>query len=238
MTDPLYKQIMQLLDTHIKQDLKPNQQLPSERELVNTFNVSRSTIRLALAALEQRGIIYRLHGKGTFVSPVFINQANLGNMYSFSNQMSREGLNPTTQNISLKVVVPEKQFAEQLNLSTGEKAYELIRLRLASNEPLLYSCTFLPEKLFPGLTMMDLNHDTLYGVMKSKYHQTGVLAFEDVQAVNLNQEEAKILKVDNNVSSLEINRKTINGGNIPIEFTQALARGDRFVYRSKQYNQF
>lgn len=238
MTDPLYKKVMKELEDHIKNDLKPNQKLPSERELVEMFKVSRSTIRLALSDLEQRGMIYRLHGKGTFVSPVFINQANLGNMYSFSNEMTIAGFRPATQNISLKILVPEKQFAEQLNLSTGEKAYELVRLRLANDEPLLYSRTYLPEKLFPRLTMNDLNHDSLYGVMKKKYHQISVLAFEDVQAVNLNANVAKVLHVENNASSLEINRKTINDKNIPIEFTQALARGDKFVYRSKQYNQF
>lgn len=126
----------------------------------------------------------------------------------------------------------------QLNLEKGERAYELIRLRLVDDEPLLYSRTYLPEKIFPDLVLADLNEDTLYGVMKKKYHQISVLAFEDVQAVNLDAHEAEHLKVTENAASLKINRKTINDKNIPVEFTQALARGDKFVYRSKQYNQF
>lgn len=238
MPHPLYKKIMLKLESNINSNLKPNQKLPSERKLVEMYGVSRSTIRLALNDLEHRGLIYRLHGKGTFVSPIFINQANLGNMYSFSNQMSTAGLNPETKNISLKLVVPKSAYTMQLNLSTGEKVYELVRLRLANDEPLLCSRTYLPEKLFPGLTLDDLNHDSLYGVMKKKYHQISVLAFEDVQAVNLTMNEARVLQVRSNAASLKINRKTINDKNIPIEFTQALARGDKFVYRSKQYNQF
>lgn len=86
--------------------------------------------------------------------------------------------------------------------------------------------------------MADLNQDTLYGVMKKKYHQTSVLAFEDVQAVNLDKKEAELLHVKEDAASLKIYRKTINDKNVPIEFTVALARGDKFIYRSKQYNQF
>lgn len=237
MGNSLYKKLMENLAQHIHDDYQPNQQLPSERELVDMFKVSRSTVRLALNELEERGLIYRLHGKGTFVAPVFINQPNLGNMYSFSNQMTTEGKKPSTKNISLKLKIPEDWIATQLNLAKGEQAYELIRLRSVDGEPLLYSRTYLPEKIFPDLVLADLNEDTLYGVLKKKYHQISVLAFEDVQAVNLNAQEADLLKVTEDAASLKINRKTINDKNIPIEFTQTLARGDKFVYRSKQYNQ-
>ena len=100
-------------------------------------------------------------------------------------------------------------------------------MRLADGEPLVYNRTYLPEKIWiKGLYMESWK----------KYHQISVLAFEDVQAVNLTKEEANLLHVKENTSSLKINRKAINDKNIPIEFTQALARGDKFVYRSKQYN--
>lgn len=71
--------------------------------------------------------------------------------------------------------------------------------------------------------------------MEKIYKQSSVLALEDIQAVNLSAEESKILHVKNNAASLKINRRLINENNIPIEFTKALARGDKFVYRSKQY---
>lgn len=237
MNSPLYKKLMNKLASHIKKDYQPNQQLPSERELVEMYKVSRSTVRLALNELEAKGLIYRLHGKGTFVAPIFIKQPDLGNMYSFSSQMVNEGKKIATKNISLELCKPEKQIALQLNLAPDEQAYELIRLRLADDKPLMYSHTYLPVKLFPDLTLDELNHSTLYATLKAKYHQISVLAFEDVQAVNLTKEEAKLLHVRANTASLKINRKAINDKNIPIEFTQALARGDKFVYRSKQYNE-
>lgn len=232
---PLYKNLMSSLIDKIK-TLNPNQKLPSERTFVSTLNVSRATVRKALRELEERGYVYRLHGKGTYVSSFFLDRPNLGDMYSFSNEMTIEGKRPRAKNISLKLVTPDKKILEQLNLLDDEKAYELTRVRFADDKPLLYSKSYLPEKIFPDLNIEELNNSTLYKLMKDKYNQLTVLAFEEVQAVNLNYDEAKKLQVESNSASLKINRKTINEKNIPIEFTQTLARGDTFIYRSKQYN--
>ncbi|BDR60046.1 GntR family transcriptional regulator [Lactobacillus xylocopicola] len=235
MPKPLYQQVIFDLEKQIRK-MKPNARLPSERQLLVKYGVSRNTIRLALQELEERGLIYRLHGKGTFVSSVFLNQPNIGGMYSFSEEVTRAGQKATTQNRSLELVVPSQHIMEQLNMAANERAYKLVRLRLANNEPRIYSTTYLPEKLFPDLKMADLQEETLYGVLKRKYNQISVMAFEDVQAVSLNKEESSYLDEKMGSSSLKIFRKTINDKNVPVEFTISLARGDKFIYRSRQYN--
>lgn len=48
--------------------LKPNDQLPSEHEIAEQFQMSRQTVRQALGELEREGWVYRVQGKGTFVS--------------------------------------------------------------------------------------------------------------------------------------------------------------------------
>ena len=63
MKKPLYQQVILDLEKKIKTEMKPNNRLPSERQLLKEYGVSRNTIRLALNNLEERGIIYRLHGK-------------------------------------------------------------------------------------------------------------------------------------------------------------------------------
>ena len=235
MGKPLYRQVIFDLEKQIK-NMKPNTKLPSERQLLVKYGVSRNTIRLALQDLEERGLIYRLHGKGTFVSSTFLNQPNIGGMYSFSEELKRTGQKASTKNQSLDLIIPDKNIAAQLNLKPTEKAYKLVRLRLANNEPRIFSTSFLPEKIFPELVIDDLKSKPLYTVMKEKYNQISVMAFEDVEAVCLNSEESKNLAEKVGAPSLKIFRKTINDKNVPVEFTISLARGDKFVYRSRQYN--
>lgn len=235
MEKPLYRQVILDLEKQIK-NMKPNAKLPSERQLLVKYGVSRNTVRLALQDLEERGLIYRLHGKGTFVSSTFLNQPNIGGMYSFSEELKRTGQKASTKNQSLDLIFPDKNIAAQLNLKPTEKAYKLVRLRLANNEPRIFSTSYLPEKIFPELVIDDLKSKPLYTVMKEKYNQISVMAFEDVEAVCLNSEESKNLAEKVGAPSLKIFRKTINDKNVPVEFTISLARGDKFVYRSRQYN--
>ena len=236
MATPLYKKIILDLENKIQNEMSPNEKLPSERQLLDQYHVSRNTIRLALRDLEVRGIVYRLHGKGTFVSTISVNETNLGNMYSFSNQVAIQGHKPSTQNRTFDLINPTKEVSEQLHLADNERVYKLVRVRLIDDEPRLYSETFLPESLFPDLIMSDLNNKQLYDVLKSKYNQIGVMAFEDIQAVNLGKEESDILKVKAGSPALKIYRRVINDHNITIEFTRAVARGDKFIYRTRQYN--
>lgn len=69
MNKPLYQLVMLDLQTKIREQFESNAKLPSERTLMDQYEVSRNTIRLALDDLEQRGLIYRLHGKGTSSRP-------------------------------------------------------------------------------------------------------------------------------------------------------------------------
>lgn len=66
---PMYKQIREyILDLIRENSWRPNDRIPSENELAEKFNVSRITIRGALSKLIEEGLIYRVQGKGSFIS--------------------------------------------------------------------------------------------------------------------------------------------------------------------------
>ena len=62
MKQPLYDQLVDILQNRIENELRPNDLLPSERELSKRYGLSRTTVRLALQELENLGLIYRRHG--------------------------------------------------------------------------------------------------------------------------------------------------------------------------------
>src|SRR6185437_15155597 len=69
MTGPLYRQIADHLRRLIESgELKGGMQVPTEDQLMAKFHASRNTVRGALRELTTRGLVYTLHGKGTFVS--------------------------------------------------------------------------------------------------------------------------------------------------------------------------
>ena len=69
MAGPLYRQIADQLRHLIESgELKGGMQIPTEDQLMMKFHTSRNTVRGALRELTTRGLVYTLHGKGTFVS--------------------------------------------------------------------------------------------------------------------------------------------------------------------------
>src|SRR5205807_1250315 len=91
---PLYYQLKEVLKQQIRAGhLAPHTAIPSEPELVMQYQVSRATVRQALAELVHEGLLYRQHGKGTFVSEPRIQQT-LGELISFTETMRRRGKQP------------------------------------------------------------------------------------------------------------------------------------------------
>ncbi|WP_258526890.1 GntR family transcriptional regulator, partial [Streptococcus suis] len=92
---PLYLQLVDELEVAIRERMAPNDKLFSERELTQVYGVSRITVRLALQELEKRGLVYKKHGKGTYVSEISDTAVDLSQAYSFTEQMKKIGKVPS-----------------------------------------------------------------------------------------------------------------------------------------------
>lgn len=67
---PIYEQIVQEIERYVALEiLKPEQQIPSIREMASTLGVNPNTVKKAYDILESRGVIVTLSTKGTFITP-------------------------------------------------------------------------------------------------------------------------------------------------------------------------
>lgn len=72
---PIYEQLVEKLkQLMVSNVLKPNEQLPSVRQLATQLTINPNTIQKAYRELENQGFIYSLPGKGSFVSPMNIEE--------------------------------------------------------------------------------------------------------------------------------------------------------------------
>ncbi len=226
---PLYYQLMDIiLETIGEGNLRENDQLPSERELCETYNVSRSTVRQAIQELEKEGYIYRIHGKGTFVSPEKFKQ-DLLKFYSFTEEMKRIGKIPSSTVLDFNIVECGEELAKKMKIHTGERIYVFTRLRLADDEPMMLETSHVPCKRFPGLTKKDLQENAMYDIFTKRYNAIFTCAEEIFQSVLTRQDEAKLLQYLPDMPSMMIERITHENESI-IEYTKGIARGDKFTY--------
>ncbi|MCU9533418.1 GntR family transcriptional regulator [Streptococcus sp. CSL10205-OR2] len=228
---PLYLQLADTLAQKIKELFSPNDKLLSERELTNQYGVSRMTVRLALQELETRGLIYKKHGKGTFVAETSDSTVDLSASYSFTDHMRNLGKVPKTEILSFSEVKASDYIAKQLNLSQNDMVYEIERLRIADDVPMMVERSYIPKDIFKGLRCERLYEKPLYEIFSDDYSQTIRTAEEEFFASIALDRESKFLKIKSGSPVLHIVRKTFNTKNHIIEFTFSIARADQFRYK-------
>lgn len=228
---PLYGQLVDTIRESIETELKPHDLLPSERELSEIYNVSRTTVRLALQELEHLGFIYKKHGKGTFVSSISDSMLNLTGAYSFTEQMRALGKVPKTVILEFSVLESNKYFSENLGIHKGSKIIKIKRLRLADDEPMMVERTYLPFKRFETLTSEMLEQKPMYDLFSDEYNETIKYAEEEFYASIASLKDAALLKVPESSAALNLVRKTYNKENEVIEYTLSVARADQFRYK-------
>ena len=235
MGQTLYIQLSEKLIDKINNEMEVGDLLPSERKLTEIYDVSRTTVRLALDNLETRGYISRQHGKGSFVVDYHKTLINLSDMYSFTEQMKAIGQTPNTKLISYSVV-NSTELLNDIFKNNETRFIKLVRLRSSDNIPMLYEESYIPYSKFSQITEEDIDKRSLYDIFLEDYNEVVKLAQEEFSAGIASQEEAKQLEIKEHSAVLKIYRTTINVKNEVIEYTESKARPDKFSYRTVHHN--
>lgn len=232
----LSKNLIDTLIEKINREMHANEKMPSERQLVKIYQVSRTTVRNALDELEIKGYIYRQHGRGTFVSYRPKGTVNLADTFSFSEYMKKQGLNPETKIIYFKSRKANRHQAHMLQVQIDTPIYELKRIRLADNQPLMIERTFLNPEIFPDLTLEKLQKKGLYDLFNDEYGVKLRVADETCTAT-IADKDSEFLKVPKHSPCLSLERVTQDKLSRVVEFTLSIARADKFDYHVRMYYQ-
>lgn len=231
--EPLYSKVANRLEETIRSgELKPGNRLPPERQLLRDFDVSRATLRSALSELEQRGLISRHQGRGTFVQstePI----PNYAGFFSLRDAITARGLDLSTKVLGVCEIPAGRQSATDLGLLPGDPVIEIQRLRTIEGEPLILETGVYPSRLFPGLMQTDLEDRSLYETMRSDYGHAVASATTTYEPVLLTPSEADQLDVPANMPAMMIRRISQDKNKVPVELSYAFMRGDRcrFVFQ-------
>jgi GntR family transcriptional regulator len=229
---PLYRHIEEDLLAQITEgDLQPGDVVPPERELCERYGVSRITVRRAISELETRGYVRRQQGKGTFVSRTRI-QREMGRLLSFSEEMQAQGHVPGSKLLNLQHRPADKSIASLLQLREGDPMWIVERLRLADDEVVSLSISYLHLPRDVYLTPMELDeYSSLWSLLASK----GVRITEGnttVRATIADSHYAELLDVEEGEPLLV--REGVNyvmeGQPVPVEAFEIVSRADRYQY--------
>jgi GntR family transcriptional regulator, phosphonate transport system regulatory protein len=125
------------------------EKLPGEMEIAEIYRVNRHTVRRALAALAERGLVRAERGSGTYVEVKRIAYP-LRSRTRFSEIVGAGGREPTGQLIDASEDVASRELAQELRLKIGAPLVRIESVRLADRAPICVATTWLSAERFPG----------------------------------------------------------------------------------------
>jgi GntR family transcriptional regulator len=230
MKESLYSTIASHAEARIRSgEWAPGSRMPSERELCAILDVSRATLRQALAELEERGLISRHQGRGTFVSrPRF--QTALSGFFSIREALRARGMTVATRILAVGIVEATRRLSADLGCLPGDPLVRLERLRLVDAEPLVLETSHLPSELMPNLEHADFANRALYDILREDHGRSVSAAIETIEPVILMPRESTILAVPRHAPAIMTRRITRDATGTIVELGHALLRGDRSRY--------
>ena len=207
--------------------MSAHEPLPSERDLMVRYGVSRATVRQAIGRLVDEGRLYNVHGSGTFAgsNDLFTKSPKLT---SFTEDMRSRGFEPSSRVLSVSSVRASATTVAMLQLDADEKCTQIRRLRLADGHPMALEEVTIPARF---LEVED------FDMTASLYEQFAARdldvyrAEQEVQAVSADSATADLLGLAAGGACLHVTRVGSTRRGLLVEHGQTWYRGDRYSFQ-------
>ncbi|MGP7959249.1 GntR family transcriptional regulator [Sanguibacter sp. A247] len=207
-------------------EAEPHTRLPTERDLAAELDVSRPTVRQALAHLEVDGLVYRVQGAGTFVADPRITKSI--ELTSFSEDMRSRGLVPGSRMIVGQTLDAGPRVGPALGISPASDVIHLERVRTADGSPVCHEDVWLPGWLGAEL-VEEVMGASLYEALLRRGVSV-VRAEQTIAATVLDPRTAELLDAPPHSAALHVTRTSYDVRGRAVEHAVTTYRGDRYDY--------
>lgn len=219
---PLHRQVYLILRDGIRAGAYGDgKTLPNEESLARSFNVSRATLRRALADLESDGLIERQQGRGTFVRSGVATQSVQIPMSLAAEQIA-EAAKMAVRVIEFDYGRPPPPIARQLGLSPTEQSQRAVRVRSHNGLPIMHLTTHVPEPIGRMYSRADMEETPLRQLLERSGYGYGN-AMQLVGATLADPITASLLDCKMGEPLLHIRRVLFAKDQRPVEYLEIRA---------------
>lgn len=224
---PLYHQLAEQLTAAIENGLlKAGDPFENELALAERLDLSRPTVRRAIAELVNRGLLVRRRGVGTTVASQVIHRRD--ELTSLFDDMTRRGQRPSTTVLSFETEVVNPAVAKILDLPEDTGFISVERLRFADGVPTALMHNWIPPRL-SDMTVDQLEHSSLYALLRARGMRP-VIAHETIGARRPDGRERKLLQLRAGDPLLTMSRRAYDSAGAPVEFGDHCYRFDQYAF--------
>ncbi|MDR7481913.1 MAG: GntR family transcriptional regulator [Armatimonadota bacterium] len=204
--------------------------LPSEAVLARQCGVSRATLREALRALEQEGLVSRRHGIGAFINRHVT--ARIDRLENFGEAIRRTGRRTEDRVLGIREVTAAGETADLLGVPPGTPGVLILSLRLTDGEPVLYCENVLPLALVGSVEAVERRrqYESLLDFLREELHICADHSLVSLKAVGAPPAVAPVLEVEPGTPLLGVTGAIYDIAGRPVSTSASYIRSDRLVF--------
>lgn len=230
---PLYLQLRERILQRIRdKEYLPGEKLPSERDMAETYQINRMTVKTAINSLVEDGYLYKVKNKGTFVVKkdrdkkiFFGNQISRPN-FGLSAIFKEAGLNIESEVVEKGIIRGKRFLEDKLELKKDEEIYYIYRLRSVDGISVALEHTYIPLKFFPDVDHYNFAQVSLYDYMETKGHMPSDTR-EAMTVQKVKHPIERIMKIDSDDYLFVYEFISWDSQNNIVEYTVSYTRCDK-----------
>ncbi len=191
---PIFRQIIERINAGIESgEFARGTAIPSEPELCRQFSTTRMTVRRAIDALVGEGKLFRVQGKGTFVSHFELDKTY--QKQGFTSNMLSLGVQPSSAVLLAQECEGDDEVRRSLEMAPDDPLFCLKRVRMANDAPIAIERVWISLKRFPRLPEFDFSQRSLYEVLHQEFGLDLAQSYsrQRVNALSVSGEDATAL---------------------------------------------
>ena len=234
----IYKDLKQKIE---EEEYAYQELLPSENQLVQTYDCSRNTIRRAVSRLVTDGYVQTRQGKAirNIYRPIEQAAFTIGGIESFKESSIRNHMKGRSAVLQFTELTADPKISRRTGFPAGSELYYIQRLHFLDEKPLILNHNYFLKSAVPGLTP-EIAENSIYEYLEDTLHMTIVNSKRVMTVEKITQIDEKYLELDvNDYNCLAvITSHTYNSDGVMFEYTQSRHRPDYFCFQDNAIRSF
>jgi GntR family transcriptional regulator len=228
---PLAAQAAVLIRKRLRLDYPEGGQIPGEIELANELNVSRGTVRQALAILDREGLIYRRQGSGTYANKYVLQiGARVEHAYEFTDLIRLSGFEAAIVPVEVRHEPASDEAIQRLQIEPGTEMLVVHKLFLADGEPAIYCIDALAASSVKTPYQEEELRAPIFEFLANRCHQDIDYILADILPEMAGEQVSHLLQCSIDDVLLRFDETSFNNANKPVLYSRIHYRSDRIHF--------
>ncbi|AVK99243.1 GntR family transcriptional regulator [Pediococcus inopinatus] len=197
-----------------------SQELPTEHQLMERYNVSRNTIRKAIDIVAQKGLVRRVQGSGYFVNDISQAKHTVVNL-TMGTSRTRYHKEMTSKIVTFDEIHADEALAKEFGVLNGAALHRIIRLRYIDKQLYSLEYAYYVKSEVPTLTLVSINH-SIFDYIAKKYDIRINNSDQYLSQDALTSEQANLLGLKPKTACMVLQQSNYYKNDVLFNFSQTI----------------